>query len=217
MKTILADDHPSTLIALKAMLNSSLENKRYEFTECLSCKETYLAIENKLSENKAFDFALLDYSMPTYPEQEINNGGDLCLHLKKTMPNCKVFIITAIIDNVTLFDILQNAKPDGIALKSDLTHENFPLALEYIFKGEKYRSETVVKKLDEIWATEIFVQPSNRKILYYLSQGYRIKDMCTELDLTEGGIHKRIAKIKMALNVTDDSNILREAKKRGFV
>ena len=133
------------------------------------------------------------------------------------MPNCRVFIITAFADNVTLFDLLQNAKPDGIALKSDLTHENFCHAIEAIFNDKKYRSETVTKKLDEIWETDLFVQPSNRKILYYLSQGYRIKDMCSELDLTEGGIHKRIAKIKVALNVTDDSSILREAKKRGFV
>lgn len=215
MKVLLADDQQLTVSAYRMMIGS--ETKEAMFTECLSCEATYHAIESGFSKNQVFDLALLDYSMPVYSEQNMNNGGDLCLHIKKIMPNCKVFIITAIVDNVTLFDILQNAKPDGIALKSDLTHENLHLALQYIFKGEKYRSETVVKKLDEIWATEIFVQPSNRKILYYLSQGYRIKDMCSELDLTEGGIHKRIAKIKVALNVTDDSSILREAKKRGFV
>ncbi|RZK10334.1 MAG: response regulator transcription factor [Flavobacterium sp.] len=217
MKILIADDHPSILLAFKAMLNSGLKNQTVEFSECLSCKETFLAVENKLLEHKAFDLALLDYSMPTYAEQEMSNGGDLCMHIKSKMPNCKVFIITSVIDNVSLFDIIQNTKPDGIALKSDITNENFSFAIEAVLNDKKYRSETVTKKLDEIWETDLFVQPYNRKILYYISQGYRIKEMSAELCISEGAINKRIAKIKVALNVSEYSSILREAKKRGFV
>ena len=28
-------------------------------------------------------------------------------------------------ENITLFDITQNVKPDGLATKSDITHNNF--------------------------------------------------------------------------------------------
>ena len=66
MKILVADDHPSILLAFKAMLNSCLESNLLEFSECLSCEETYRVIEDEFSKERTFELALLDYSRPSY-------------------------------------------------------------------------------------------------------------------------------------------------------
>ena len=48
--------------------------------------------------------------MPSYTEEEINNGGDLCTYLKKVMPSCKTIINTGILEDFTLFEIDQKNK-----------------------------------------------------------------------------------------------------------
>ncbi len=217
MNILLADDHQMTINGFKMMLTSEIITSEIYFSECSSCEDTFLSIQKELSENKTFDLALLDYSMPAYTLQNINSGGDLCLYIKKVMPDCRVFIVTAVTDTITLFDIIQNINPDGFALKSDLSYNKLSEIINAILQKKIYRSEGIIKKYNEIWETDVFVNELNRKILHYISLGYKIKEISTMLFITEGAINKRIVKIKTALNISCDSNILKEAKKRGLV
>lgn len=68
-----------------------------------------------------------------------------------------------------------------------------------------------------MWTEDIFTQETNRKIVELISKGYKIKEIAVELSLSEAAIQKRIAKIKKALNITDDTSILREVKRRGYL
>lgn len=218
MKILIADDHQYMINSLKTIVNYAFEDvKIIHFVEAQDCKTAIFEINAFSAANESFDLAILDFSMPAYMEKNILNGGDVCLFLREKMPSCKTLIFTAHLEDLILLDIDQKVKPDALIIKSDVKPEELITICCEVVKGKKYSSPTVIEKKDKMWVEEIFTKESNRKIVELLSKGYKIKEIASELLLTEVAIQKRLAKIKQGLNITDDSSILREVKRRGYV
>ena len=218
MKILIADDHQYMINSLKTIVNYAFEDvKIIHFVEAQDCKTAIFEINAFSAANESFDLAIIDFSMPAYMEKNILNGGDVCLFLREKMPSCKTLIFTAHLEDLILLDIDQKVKPDALIIKSDVKPEELITICSEVIKGKKYSSPTVIEKKDKMWVEEIFTKESNRKIVELLSKGYKIKEIASELLLTEVAIQKRLAKIKQGLNITDDSSILREVKRRGYV
>ena len=218
MNVLIADDHQLTIDAYKTILSFSLQlGDNINFIEANSCEEAYLKINQCLDNNLRIDLAILDYSMPIYSEKNILNGADVCIYLQKQMPNCINMILTSIMENIILFEIILNVKPHGIVTKSDIDGNKFLEIIEILLSGKKYRSDFVSMQIEEIWENKAFVNELNRKILQYLAKGYKLKEIAQELDVSEITIKKRISKIRESLNLKEDDNILKEAKFRGYL
>lgn len=218
MNVLIADDHQLTIDAYKTILSFSLQlGDNINFIEANSCEEAYLKINQCLDNNLRIDLAILDYSMPIYSEKNILNGADVCIYLQKQMPNCINMILTSIMENIILFEIILNVKPHGIVTKSDIDGNKFLEIIEILLSGKKYRSGFVSMQIEEIWENKAFVNELNRKILQYLAKGYKLKEIAQELDVSEITIKKHISKIRESLNLNEDDNILKEAKSRGYL
>lgn len=187
------------------------------FIAAKSCEEAYTTLTNLKQQNIKIDLAILDYSMPAFKEKNIANGGDICLYLQKLQPSCKTLIVTSIIENVKLFEVLLTIKPDAIVTKSDIDGDKLIAIIELVLSGEKYKSDFVNQQINEIWASEAFVSDLNRRILNFLALGYKLKQIADELSVSEITIKKRISKIKQSLDLKDDTTILKEAKLRGYI
>ncbi len=218
MQILIADDHQLTVEGYKSILlfSEQIEDNSI-FIVAYSCEEAFLKIKENKSNAIFFDLAIIDYSMPSYEEENIFNGVDVCEYLQNAMPNCKTIILTGIMESLPLFEMVKNLKPDAVATKSDVNGEILLKIVQDIFMGEKYRSEFVKKQIELIWESKTFVNELNRKILYYLSIGYKIKEIAIKLSISEIAVKKRISKIKKALTLKEDENILKEAKQRGFI
>ena len=218
MNILIADDHQLTIDAYKTILPFSLQlGDNINFIEANSCEEAYLKINQCIENNVKIDLAILDYSMPVYSEKNILNGADVCIYLQKQMPSCINMILTSIMENIILFEIILNVKPHGIVTKSDIDGNKFLEIIEILLSGKKYRSDFVSMQIEEIWENKAFVNDLNRKILQYLSKGYKLKEIAQELDVSEITIKKHISKIRESLNLNEDDNILKEAKSRGYL
>ncbi len=218
MNVLIADDHQLTIDAYKTILSFSLQlGDNINFIEANSCEEAYLKINQCLDNNLRIDLAILDYSMPIYSEKNILNGADVCIYLQKQMPSCINMILTSIMGNIILFEIILNVKPHGIVTKSDIDGNKFLEIIEIVLSGKKYRSDFVSMQIEEIWENKAFVNELNRKILQYLAKGYKLKEIAQELDVSEITIKKHISKIRESLNLNEDDNILKEAKSRGYL
>ena len=218
MNILIADDHQLMIDSYKMILSFSDQlGDNINFIEASSCKEAYLKINQCIENNQQIDIAILDYSMPVFSEKNISNGADICNYLQNTMPNCKNMILTAIMENIILFEIILNVKPDSIVTKSDIDGNKFLEIIEILLSGKKYKSDFVSKQIEEIWESKTFVNEINRKILLYLSKGYKLKEIAEELSVSEINIKKRISKIKQSLNLDEDDAILKEAKSRGYL
>lgn len=218
MRILITDDHQNMIDSLKTILTYAFEGeKNVHILESLNCTDAILAIKKQAEANEPFDLAILDYSMPGNPEYEIFNDGDLCLFLREKMPLCKSFFFTAHLEDFTVIDLDQRVKPDAIIIKSDVSGSELMNAIKEVVKGNKYKSTSVLQKTHKMWEEEIFTKETNRKIVALISNGYKIKEIAEALSLSEVAIQKRIAKIKKGLNITDDTSILREIKRRGYL
>lgn len=218
MNIFIAEDHQMTIDGYKMILSFSNKLRdNIKYIEANSCEEAYLKINIAKEINTNIDLAIIDYSMPIYLQENILNGADVCKYLKKNFPNCKTIILTSILENIILFDIVQNVSPDGIATKMDVNGNVFLNIIETVLSGNKYRSIFVVEQLDEIWENEVFIKEKNRIILQYLSKGYRISEIANELSVSEITIKKRLSKIRQSFNLKEDENIVKEAKTRGYI
>ena len=218
MKILIADDHQYMINSLKTIVNYAFEEvETIAFTEAQNCKSAILKINDFSEIEESFDLAILDFSMPADTEKNILNGGDVCLFLREKMPSCKTLIFTAHLEDLILLEIDQKIKPDALIIKSDINPDELISICRDIINGKKYSSPSVLEKKDKMWDEAIFTKESNRKIVDLISKGYKTKEIASELVLSEIAVQKRLAKIKKGLNITDDSSILREVKRRGYV
>jgi DNA-binding NarL/FixJ family response regulator len=218
MKLLIVDDHPMTVDGYVNTIQSvSLLDSKHIFEKGYSCEDAYNAIVTAQEANKPFDLAILDFTLPPYPEEKIMSGSDLISLLRAVMPNCKIIMITAHTEILTIYEILKKYYPEGLVVKSDITPENLLVIIKTVLLGNEYTSPKVKECVAEIWKKDLMVEDHNRQILIYLSKGFKIKDINKQMNLCTSAIQKRVILMKRAFNVTDDSGLLLEAKNRKFV
>ena len=217
MNILIADDHPFIVDTFIVAFEKELPMESLDFYKCYSCKEIFDTTENELAQNKTFDLVLLDFSMPSYPDKKFFSGGDAAIYIKRAMPNCKIIIMTSSMHSITVFDVIQNINPDAFFYKSDYVSNDFQQILKTISDGKKYRSIGINKKYQKELDDKIWADSCNRKILHFIALGFKIKEICEELHLSEAAINKRIHKMKKFMGVKEVSGLLKEAKKRNYV
>ncbi len=168
-----------------------------------------------------FDMVFLDLSLPPYEVANMNSGQDLALFARKKYPFAKIVMLTSHAEAFILFDIQKTIDPDGLLVKSDFTADEFLKAFEVIINKEKYVSKTVNESIQEMLAVRnnVFLDESNRTIISLLAQGVLSKNLPNYVNLAQSSIDKRKAQIKdyFCVKGGSDEDIVREAKKHGFV
>jgi DNA-binding NarL/FixJ family response regulator len=218
MNILLVDDHPMTVEGyMAALLHVNFGKKKAVFTKAHNCKEGYNTIL-KFSENsKPFDLVIMDQGLPSYPEQSIESGSDLALLVRKHMPDCKIIMVTAHSEVIIVYDIVKNVHPDGLINKNDISPDNLQFIVTEVIQGNEYYSPIIKSCINEIWKKELMVDDFNRQILSYLSKGFKVKELDQVVHLSISAIQKRVIRIKNAFDVTDDSSLVKEAIKQGFI
>lgn len=218
MNIFLVDDHPMTVEGYSnALLATPFGLYSPIFTKAYSCEEAYATLSRKLSLNELFDVAIIDQGLPSYEAKSILSGSDIAILIREKMPNCKIIMITAHTEVIIVYDIVKKVKPEGLIIKNDITPEKLQQAVIDIIAGEQYYSSIVKRCINEIWKKELMIEDYNRQILLYLSKGFKIKELESIIHLTTSTIQKRIIRMKKAFDVTDDTGLVKEAIKQGFI
>ncbi|WP_442787432.1 response regulator [Flavobacterium suncheonense] len=217
VKILFVDDHPSQIFGYKTILTYNHQNAAIEAAEYYNCKEAFEHISQAGSSQ--YDVVFLDRSMPAYEEAGIFTGEDLALLVKKQLPEAKIVILTSHAESFIIYDIVKKVSPNGLLIKSDFGGEELLEAFEMVLKGETYYSETVSKAIKELLSREDYLDTINRQIIILISKGFKTKSIANEVNLTESAVEKRKAKIKdyFCIDKGNDEDIIREAKKLGFI
>ena len=217
MNILIAEDQEFIHETLQNSFSSAFENEKHFFIKCLNCKDVYDLVEEQIFDGEIIHYALVDICMPSYEEKQLFSGKEAASYIKYLLPDCKIIIITASMDTVTIIEIIQQVRPQGFLYKSDFNADELARVLKEIANGNTFRSESINIQYQKGLETKVLLEPINRKILSRIALGYKIKEICDELALTEPAINKRIAKIKDALKMDNSVGLLREAKKRGLI
>lgn len=218
MNILLVDDHPMTVEGfMNALLKMNFTKKNAVFTKAHNCKDGYNIIQKAFKSSKFFDLAIMDQGLPSYPEQSIASGSDLALLIRELMPDCKIIMVTAHSEVIIIYDIVKNVSPDGLINKNDISPDNLQLIVTEVMEDNQYHSSTIKSCINEIQKKELMFDDFNRQILSYLSKGFKVKELEDVVNLSTSTIQKRVIRMKNAFEVTDDSGLVKEAVKQGFI
>lgn len=215
VKILLIDDHPLTIGAYRQVIQDSLDENTHSTTVANTAEQAYKAIAQ--SAGSAFNLAIIDHGLPPYEEQNLKSGLDIALLLREKMPNCCIIMITAHTEMLIIYDIYKLAKPEGFIIKSELTPQMLAQVVNIVLEGDTYRSPIVTNCIKEIWKKELMVDDINRQILFFLSKGYKMKEVEEMVFLSGSAVQKRIASMKKAFEVSNDGSLVKEAKQQGFL
>lgn len=214
MNILIVDDHPMTVAGYSQTLSEiQAFSASANFLKAYNCEEAFF----KLITNAVLDLAIIDFGLPSFAVQNLFTGSDLAKIIKQKHPNCKIIIITAHTEILIIYDIYKNTNPDGLVIKNDLNPENLKSLVLEVMKGSQIQSCSVKKVIQDIWKKELMIEDTNREILLYLSKGNKIKDIERITKISMSTIQRRIAHMKDAFNVSEDSSLIKEAILQGFL
>jgi DNA-binding NarL/FixJ family response regulator len=215
MNILLVDDHPMTVEGfMNVLLKVNFSEKKAIFTKAHNCKDGYNSIINSAN---PFEIAIIDQGLPSYLEQSMSTGSDLALLIQKNMPDCKIIMVTAHSEVIIIYDIVKKVNPDGLINKNDINPDNLQLIVAEVIQGNTYHSPIIKNCINEVWKKELMFDDFNRQILSYLSKGFKVKELEEVVSLSTSTIQKRVIRMKTAFDVNDDSGLVKEAIKQGFI
>lgn len=214
MNVLVVDDHPMTVSGyIESLSLKGLFPQSPLFSKAYSCEEAF----SRLASPILFDLAIVDYGLPSYEAENIYSGIDLARLIQQHHPDCKIIMITAHTEVLKVYDIFKKIQPEGLMVKNDITPENLPQTVLEIMEGNSHQSPTVKNIIKEIWKKDLMVDDTNRQILLYLSKGYKLKKIEQTLMLSLSAVQRRIAQMKGAFDVKEDTSLVEEAILQGFL
>jgi len=217
MKILIIDDHPTMIDGYKSILNShGLISEDSKVTSAHNCEEAYNIITKSTT---PFNIILLDMNLPAYESKKMYSGEDLAVLIQHQFPESKIMMLTSHTETFLLFNLMKKINPQAIMVKSDFGEIELAEAFKKVLQGETYYTHTAQKSRKDVYIENNYLDAYNRRIITLLAKGIATKNLPTHLNITISAIDKRKAQIKDFFNITkgNDEDIIREAKKRGFI
>jgi len=217
IKVLIIDDHQAVIEGYKSILSyPAFADFNFQITSALNCESAYNTICHPLA---SFNLVLLDIILPPFEEQKIFSGQDLASLIKTKLPDAKIIILSSHTEAFELYNILQTTKPNAFIAKSDFTPQEFITAFNKIMIGEIYHSNLAKQSLKEFQNKDDSLDAYSRRIISLLNKGIATKNIPSHLNLSISAVDKRKSQIKTFFNIEkgNDEDIIREARKRGFI
>ncbi len=217
---LMVDDHPMIVEGYQnTLLKLRMQGYDFDFESAYDCDSAVQKINQASHNGTPFDAMFVDIKLPPSTDGKYTSGEDLVILARERMPTTKVIVLTMFVEGARLYNILKTADPDGLVVKSDLTSNELVSAFKHVLDDPPYYSNTVEKYLRRTMRNDFVLDETNRKIIYYLSQGVQTQNLIKHIDLSLSAIEKRKRYIKEILGVEDgrDETLLSEARKRGLI
>ena len=220
-KVLIIDDHPLiceqyTKALREVMIQDQQLNMKIETAgDCDMAKEK---IKNNWTKG-GWDLVFLDIRLPPSKDRRILSGEDLGEMIRQHHPLAKIIVATTFNDNYRIQNIFKSLDPEGFLIKNDIDTPELMEAILKIMKGGVYYRSTVAILLRKQMFTDINIDKIDRKILYELSVGTKMKDLPNFVPLSIAGIEKRKRILKQIFDVEDqgDKALILKARELGFI
>lgn len=219
-RVLIIDDHPlianAYQQALEEVFKSSECNLHISFATTID--EAHSLIEDDTTFEK-LDIIFLDIRLPKGTNTELISGEDLGILIKRKYPDKKLVIATTFNDNYRIHSILKSVDPEGFLVKNDLTPEELVSAIKVLLAEPPFYSKTVLKMLRKQISDEALLDNTDRRLLYEISIGTKMKELPNILPLSKAGIERRKRNLKLVFDVESgsDRDLVYQAKERGFI
>ena len=215
LNILMIDDHPMVLEGYMATMNKVQGVETTHLDRACSLDEAVHKV--KYQKSTPIDLIFLDICMPPSQDKKLLSGEDLGIYLRKKHPNIKILILTMLNDTFRLESIMKSIQPDGLMVKSKVTPEKLEEALRAIVQGKCYFGEMINGMVRKPLVEETAIDEFDRKILYFISLGEKMKDLPKKIPLSMPTIERRKRRLKCLFDVKEDRLLLKRAKEKGLI
>ncbi len=219
---LIIDDHPLIIDSYKTALkiySHQKESIAFSIQTAEDCDSGIKLINEFAKNEKKLSIVFLDVKLPPSRKGKILSGEDLGIRINNLLPGTKIIVCTTFNDNYRVHSILKSLNPDGFLIKNDITPKELVQSIDTVLNDPPYYSKSVIKLLRLQVVNNYSFDNIDRKILYELSIGTRMKDLPDVIPLSIAGIEKRKRHLKQIFNINspNDKELLKIAKEKGFV
>ncbi len=219
---LLADNCPLICETYKNIISKTtkLDSKfNFNIDVTYSCNGVYDIIKKIIEKKTTLNFIILDLKLLPTENRKILSAEDLGLLIRKLLPSTKIIVSTDSYDNYRAHTIFKSLNPEGFLVKNDLTTKEVRDAIKNVTNNIPYYSKTVLSLLRKEVSNNFYIDSIDRRILYELSLGSKMKDMPNYIPLSVASIEKRKRQLKTIFNVKakGDRELILTAKEKGFI
>lgn len=170
------------------------------------------------SPNQSFNVALLHERIRCGPEGGQCDGMSLALHLREHHPETKLLYSIDLLSSYKVGSIIREINPEAILYRPDITPFEFSAAIRCITEGGSYASPSVVPHMRNDIVGNKILDLIDRRILHYLGQGARTKDLPHLVALSLPSIEKRKKSLRHLLDDPgNDYQMIQAARRLGLI
>lgn len=219
-KRILAvDDHEMTTLGYRFILEQAeFDGYQVMVDTCKSYKEA----EQRIAQSERlyrYDIFLLDIQLFGPEEKDVRTGEDLGKLVRKLAPNSKLVYMSSFSDAYRIRSILKSTDPDGYMVKSEIDGASLRDMVDKVLSDPPYYTAGAMQVIRKNMAQSDAVDEVDKKLLYFLSQGKRSKEIqdLMAVSLATVNARKRHLKSIFGIENSNDMGLISEARKRGFI
>lgn len=200
IRILVAEDHAVVRDGLVAILN-----READMTVVAEAEDGQQAVE--LYDLHQPDLTLMDLRMPNL------DGVEAIAQIRATAPQAKIIVLTTYDTDEDIYRGLQ-AGARGYLLK-DTTSEELLQSIHTVHQGQRYVPSNIALKLsDRLGATALTQR--EQQVIQLLVNGKGNADIMSALNISEGTVKFHINNILNKLNVSDRTQAVIVALKRGL-
>ena len=192
IRVLVIDDHPIVRLGISAMVNS-----QPEMTVVGQAATGQDAI--RIFHESQPDIVLVDLRLPDM------SGVEVIRTLCRSDPGAKFIVLTTYDGDEDIFQALEG-----------MSHEVLLKGLRQVYKGKQYVPTEVSQKLSARNPRSV-LSDRERQVLQLIAQGSSNKTIASLLGITEGTVKCHVGVILEQLNVTDRTQAVLAALRRGLV
>lgn len=217
LRILLVDDHPLTIMGYKVVLKNFENGYHFEIEEATSCDEVLLKMSSY--ESNFFDIVLLDLNLPSSKDNLISDGEDLGLRIRSCFPYTKIIVHTGLSDQQRISTIFKSLRPEGFLIKSDIDQEVLFSSIVSVMCNNDYYSESINKLITSGSYDEMEIDSWDKKIIYHLSLGDKMKNLTEYIPFSIATIERRKKNLKILFGIPEGTTkqLLKIAKEKGFI
>ncbi|WP_299106571.1 DNA-binding response regulator [uncultured Tenacibaculum sp.] len=195
------------------------KNEVYNIDIAYNNEGAFDIVKRVIETERYLEFILLELKLPPTKDKKILSGLDFGVLVRKLLPTTKIIVITSCNDNYLIHGVFKHLNPEGFLIKSDLTSETLISAVKSVNNETPYYSQTVLKLLRKEISNDFQLDSMDRKILYELSIGSRMKDLPNYIPLSVASIEKRKRQLRKVFGVKEkgDRELILKAREKGFI
>lgn len=217
---IIIDDHPLITDSYKAAVEEIFSSREERVNVAVfNSLDSALDRLNSSAVFSEADLIFLDIQLPPSTDKRIFSGEDLGLEIRKEQFSAKIMLSTSLTDNYRIHCLVKSVNPEGFLIKNDINKRELLIAIDKVIHNPPYFSKTVLQLMRNQLSSDIVLDANDRKILFELSIGTKLKDLQKVIPLSLSGIEKKRRNLKILFEVEEegDRSLVLKAREKGFL